>query len=259
MNKVILLVCLGIPIFVHSMETPDSASSHSSDDNSLASIIFTEHQTISRAQSFILGKPFQAIGDEFMIYPHYLNDNEHEEYYIEQRDIALAHLKKLKQHANADYYRLFLIESNLRLCTQIDMEKKLISQIPTDEIIGTCAFFLEDFETNFGAKPENFSSDQQIQLLHVKNRKKFFNLLTAGAPKEQINQAGQGPLGTFSLHDYFAGTLALASAMQYTQGVGRMGGIDACIFWTRIEHNQKDQEKFASKLQEMTEKFKAMK
>jgi hypothetical protein len=259
MNKAILLVCLGMSIFVHSMESPDSSRSHSSDDNSLAKIIFSDNQTISRAQSFILGKPFQAIGDEFMLYPHYLNNDENEEYYIEQRDIALAHLKKLKEQASADYFRIAVIESNLTLCTHIDMDKKLILQIPTDDIIGACAFLLDEFENDFNAKPEDFDSDEQIKLVHTKNRKRFLDLLTTGAPKEQINHAGQSPLGTASLHDYFAGALAATVAMQYVYGTNRMGGIDACVFWARIERNEKDQEKFVSKLQEMAEKFKAMK
>jgi hypothetical protein len=260
MNKVILLVCLGMSIFVHSIESPDSSSSHSSDDNLLAKIIFSDHQTISRAQSFILGKPFQAIGDEFMVYPHYLNnDNEDEEYYIEQRDIALAHLKKLKECASADYFRLSLIESSLHMLTLIDVQKKLIPQIPIDYIIGACAFLLDKFENDFEAKPEDFDSDEQIKLVHTKNRKKFLHLLTTGAPKEQINHAGQSPLGTASLHDYFTGALAATAAMQYVHGTNQMGGIDACVFWSRLERNEKDQEKFALKLQEMAEKFKAMK
>lgn len=260
MNKAVLLICLGMSIAVYPMDTPDSSSSHSSEDNTLSSLIFTDNQTISRAQSFILGKPFQAIGDEFMAYPHYLNDNnEHQEYYIEQRDIALAHLKRLKEHASADYFRLSLIDSNVRLLTQIDMEKKLIPQIPTDDIIAACASLLDEFNDNFEAKPEDFGSDEQITLLHAKNRKKFLHLLTSGAPKEQINQAGRSPLGTISLQDYFAGTLVATAAMQYAYGTNRMGGIDACVFWARIQHNEKDQEKFALKLQEMAEKFKAMK
>lgn len=256
--KALFLVCMSISALSCAMDTPDSSGSHSSDDNSLESIIFTEHQTISRAQSFIMGKPFQAIGDEFILYPHYLNDDQNEEYYIEQRDISVARLKQLKEYASRDFFRMVPIGSNLRLCAKIDMDKKLITQIPIDDIIAACAFLLDEFENDFDSKPEDFESDDQFKLVHAENRKKFLHLLTTGAPKEEINQAGQAPLGTISLHDYFTSTLSIASAMQQAHGT-QMGGIDACVFWSRIEHDEKLKEKFVSKLQDMAEKFKAMK
>lgn len=88
MKKIFILMLLNTTLIIHSMDS-DSLSSSSGEDDTLSSIIFTDNQTISRAQSFVLSKPFQAIGDEFVMYPHYLND-ENEEYYIEQRDIAMS-------------------------------------------------------------------------------------------------------------------------------------------------------------------------
>ncbi len=134
--KIVLYVSLSIPLIACGMDTPDSIRSHSSDDNTLASITLSERQTISRAQSFILGKEFQAIGDEFMVYVDYLPDDKHEEYYIEQRDVAMAHLGSLKSTADIDYFRLYIIESNLSLVNQIDSEKKLLAQISARDIIG---------------------------------------------------------------------------------------------------------------------------
>lgn len=257
--KIVLYVSLSIPLIACGMDTPDSIRSHSSDDNTLAGITQSERQTISRAQSFIRGKEFQAIGDEFMVYPDYLADEEQQEYYIEQRDIAMAHLGSLKSTADIDYFRLYIIESNLRLLNQINFEKKLLDQIPSGDIIGACAYLLDEFESNFTATAQDFGPDEQIEFLHTKNRKKFRELLVNGAPKETINEAGRAAFGTINLHDYFAGALAITAAMQYAHGPNPMGRIDATIFWSRVKHSDEMKEKFTTKFQETAEKFKAMK
>lgn len=141
----------------------------------------------------------------------------------------------------------------LRLMPQINMEKKLITQIPVDDLIGACAYLLEEFESDFNAKPEDFDQDEQIKLLHIKNRKKYLDLLKSETSKEKINQAAQAPLGMGGLHDFFAGSLALVSGMQHLQEAP-LHELSVCGFWSK-NLSEDDQEKFVAKVKEVTEKL----
>lgn len=275
MNSIkMLCITLILPSFLLGMDEPLSTfdSSISQEDEPSQNEISLA-QPISRAQSFVLGKPFTAIGDEFMLYPHYLNgaiskvtikdsqisEESEDHYYIEQRDIALSKLKKLKEASEADYFRMAGIGNTLDLMKQINFEQKLVPQISESDLLHASAYLLGEFENNFTTNPEDFKSDEQIALVYAKNRKKFYDRIKQAANKDQINEAAKAPFGTAGLHDYFAGCIAVFSGMQRLNGDQPLHPLGVCAFWSKAEtFSEEESEKFATKVKEMTEKFNKM-
>lgn len=244
MKKALLFLTLNVTLVALAMDNGDLKNKKA------------DQQSISRAQSFVLGKPFKMIGNDFIMYPHYLND-QHEEYYVEHRGIALAQLQRLKEHAHIEY--LYLVQRmNIRFTAlrEINLEQKLIPQLQEDELLGACAQFVEDFHDNFEADSKDFGPHKQEKWTHAKNRKKFYDALKSGACKDEINAAAQAPLGTSNLHDFYAEITAAMLAMQYTTGNQKPNVLDLCDFLhVKKIWGEGEQEKFSAKYKEIMEKL----
>lgn len=209
---------------------------------------------ISRAESFILGAPLKAVGNEWVMYPHYLNA-ENKTFYLELRATTAEELNDLKEKSNVDYSRLVCIAQTLDLLSCVKLDQKLLPQIAIKTLLDAQAQRLDGFEENFEAEEQDFAQEEHAKWATAQNRKKFLTLLQSKtATKEELNEAAQTEFGTHSLHDYFTGVLALASAMQHLNDDQPLHSLGVCAFWSR-NLSEEDREKFKSKVKEMTEKL----
>ncbi len=197
-----LFLALLIPAVTVAME---------SDDEGMSPEEYTQMLTrqISLAESIMKGKTFEAIGPDYIAYPHYQDDPNHSITYIQHRDIARQEMKDIKKATQVDYYRFGLIMALQRICEQnqeLD-NQEVAAKLDLRIKMAFQADRLSDFLDSSKCELKDLSRENRDQWPSIKNRKKLLASLKNGS-REQINTACATQLHTDPFADLTTSLLA---------------------------------------------------